>query len=249
MNETGIQKNIGNLATLLSYCKSYGGKYNPSNEDITIDALTKLQERLKSNLQTELGAKKKLQELTNSRAALFGELDELATQVMNGLRGSGADAAKVEDANAHNKKIQGTSAPKSKGKDGANSKEGETGGNEEPRTRSTSQQSFDNKTGHFEALIATLRTEPKYKPNEEKFSITGLEERLSKMNSLNENAKVAAADWSNALIARNEGFNDSKKGLVHLAQLIKAHVKYVFKASSQEYKHISKLQFVKIKER
>lgn len=258
MSETGIQKNVGNLEALISYCKSYKEKYKPSNPNITLAALEKLHETIKDKVIGEIKAKKKVQAVGNERAAAFRGLPVFATQIMNGLISSGADEAKIADANEHNRKIQGSAAGQNKEDQEeenpadaepkvAASAEGDAG--DRKGSRSTSQQSFDNKIIHFTKLIETIETEPKYQPNEPEYSLNALTEKLQLMNDANKVAKDATAEWSQMLIDRNKCFNDDETGLVHLGLLVKTHVKYIYKSRSQEYKHISKLKFVKIKER
>lgn len=105
--ETGHAKNVANFENLISFCKDYGGDYNPSKASLTIPKLAELLELAQKELGKTKSAKTGFDNSTNSRRIAFEDLKPFSTKVINALAVSGASDLAVQDAKAINRKIQG----------------------------------------------------------------------------------------------------------------------------------------------
>ena len=116
-----------------------------------------------------------------------------------------------------------------------------------PNTISTSQQSYDQLIEHFSRLITLLKSEPSYNPNEADLRIPTLEAQLAKYREDNTNVMNAYTQVSNARISRDVILYKEKTGLVDTALEVRAYVKSVFGATSDQYIQVKNLAFKNIK--
>jgi len=116
----------------------------------------------------------------------------------------------------------------------------------EDNSISVSQMSFDNRVNNFEKLIETLKSEPKYTPNETDLQISTLETLFADLGTKNTAVKDSFEPLDNARIARNEILYNEETGLVQTAKDVKSYVKSAFGVSSPRYKQISNIRFTVI---
>jgi hypothetical protein len=234
-SETGHAKNISNFESLISFCIGYGSNYNPSNEDLKITALTLLHTNAVNSNNLVKTTEATFNDMEGKRMIVFKPLKTIATRILAALKGAQPPATVLADAKSINMKIQGKRVDKST----KPLAPGET----EPNQISVSQQSYDFQIDHFDKFVDLVSIEPKYDPNENDLTVTGLNSLKTQLISSNTNVKNAYVTYSNARIARNHVLYNSHDGLTTRAFLVKAYVKSVFGASSPEYKQISKLHF------
>lgn len=234
-SETGHAKNVNNLETMISYCTGYGTAYNPSNTDISVTTLTTLLGESKAALKLVKTTESPFNDAEGQRKMLFKPLKPLATKVLGALRGAGAPATVIADAETINRKIQGKRAD--------NSTPVVPAGEQPAAKISVSQQSYDAQIDNLDKLIALLAIEPKYNPNETPLKVTTLEGYKTQLETSNSAVKNAYAPYSNAMIARDKKLYDPQNGLVSRTMVVKNYVKSVYDASSSEYKLIRKLSF------
>jgi hypothetical protein len=241
--QTGIQKTLGNFESLIAYCRSYDEKYNPGNPRLTTDSLQQTLQNVKALVEVEIGLKNALQDNINSRINEFDGIGRLSGRIINAMASFGISAAKIDDANAHHRKLNGRRA----GKINENAEMGTNDPENSSRRHSVSQLGFDDKISHFKKLIVNLRSEPLYTPKETELALSTLDDKLLAMHNANLNLKAMESSWSQSLIERNEAFNNEENGLVHIAGLVKSYVKSVFLLHSPQYRHLSALEFNKVK--
>ena len=246
-SETGHAKNVANFEDLISFCNGYGATYNPSKAALTIAQLTDLQTQAKAALQLTKTTKTGFDNATNARQLAFKDLKPLATKIVNALAASGATALAVSDAKTINRKIQGAKA---------------NGGTKTPappanpntptptdKTISTSQQSYDSLIDHFTKLIEAVSQDANYMPNEVELQTATLQTKLDGLKTSNTDIVNSYTVWSNARISRNTILYNPVTGLVQTAFEVKKYVKSVFGASSPQFKQVSGLEFLNVKDR
>lgn len=237
-SEVGHAKNISNLETMISFCTGYGAAYNPSNPELTLQALSTLHTESKEALKLVKTTERSFKEAEGERQLLFKTIKPLTTKVMGAIRSSGASTTVIENAETINRKIHGRRA---------NTKKETTPEGEESKNKiSVSQQSFDLQIDHLEKLIELATLEPKYNPNETPLQVTTLNSYKTALENINSAVKNTYTPYSNAMIARNKKLYTPETGLVDRTQLVKNYVKSLFGASSSEYKQINKLRFKNI---
>jgi hypothetical protein len=232
-SETGHAKNVANFETEISFCTAYSAAYNPSKESLTIPALNELLSKSRNALLEVTNAKNVYDLAVNQRQIEFTTLKPLATRVINALDASGAPKQTLEDAKSINRKIQGVrSTPKS-------------GQDEEKKTISTSQQSYDSLLENFSKLVELVIAEPAYAPNESELMMASLHTCIDRLRTANTNVINSYTVYSNAMISRDAVLYAIDTGLVDIALDVKKYVKSVFGATSPQYKQVSKLEFTR----
>lgn len=239
-SEKGHPKNVDNLSLLIEVCKGFGAKYNPSRAILKManletklsDCKTKAQS-LKDKNQDESTAR-------NNRNVVFKPRGTFSTQILAAIKTSDVTDELKEDAVSINKKIQGERLTEPK------KAKPNTEGTpvSDPKTISTSQQSFTNVVDHYkkyETLVTSMGAD--YAPNETEVQLATIKTFITTLEKHNSNVDKATTAASNALIARDKEYYDPKTGIPETAFLVKEYVKSVFKANSPEYKMVLKIPF------
>jgi hypothetical protein len=237
-SETGHNKNVTNLETLIITCTGFGPDYNPSNPNITIPVLTTQHIAAKAAVKDVKSTETPFNNVEGQRQTIFKTLKPTSTKVLNALKGASAPATVIADAETINLKIQGKRAD--------NTPTPETADEKGKRKNSVSQQSYDMQIDHFEKLIEVVDLEPKYNPNEVPLKIVTLTNYKTELETINTAVKNAAVPYQNALQKRDIVLYAPETGVVDTAQTVKNYVKSVFGPTSPQYKQISKLLFKKI---
>ncbi|MBI5219061.1 MAG: hypothetical protein HY958_09040 [Bacteroidia bacterium] len=260
--ETGHQKNIANLATLIAHCKTLGADYAPSRNALKIVNLETLYTTANDSINSEDSTSVNSTEAvwnkaTNEREIVFSPLKTLATKIINALDSTEATEQAVKDARTLIRKIEGARAPKSKKAldafiDSTHITTSAAGTEpvevaEEHNFISTSQQSYDLLVEHFSKLITLLNAEPNYAPNEEKLKLVTLKALLASMKATNKAVIDTLTALEDARIIRDKIMYEDKTGLCDIGLDTKKYIRSVFGSTSPKYKQISSLEFRKIK--
>jgi hypothetical protein len=237
--ETGHAKNVANFETLISYCNGYGADYIPANSAIQLSALNAKLQNARNAIAEVTTAETTVINAVNSRQQLFKPVKPLSTKAINALAASGASKEIIADARTIVRKLTGQAAAKA-AKDPEPLKEGEQ---PKEKHRSTSQLSFDYVIEHLSALKELLLQEPLYTPAETDIQVDSLTTKVTALRNVTSALYNADVIWGNKRVVRNEVLYTAEAGLVDTALKVKAYVKSVFGASSQQYKQISRLAF------
>jgi hypothetical protein len=237
--ETGHAKNVANLGNLIEFVDAYGATYNPSRSALTVASLKVLETDAKNALDVVINKLALYDDAVNQRHQAFAELKPRATRIMAALKASGTAEALFDDARGFNRKIQGQRAIKPPTNPDPSAPV--------PNTVSVSQQSFDQLIQHLKGLIAILKTEPNYAPNENDLKVANLDSYVADMLDKNNKVAIAVAAISNARIDRNKMLYAKTTGLVDIAQAVKLYVKSIFGSNSSQYGDVSNLPFKPIK--
>jgi len=237
-SETGHNKNVTNLETLIIACTGFGAEYNPSNPNISIPVLTTQHIEAKASVKDVKTTETPFNNVEGQRKTIFKPLKPTSTKVLNALKGASAPATVIADAETINRKIQGKRADNTTA---------ETTSSDAPKDKnSVSQQSYDMQIDHFEKLIELASIEPVYNPNEEPLKIVSLTAYKTELETINTAVKTAYIPYKTAMQTRDIKLYAPQTGVVDTAQTVKNYVKSVFGATSPQYKQISKLVFRKI---
>src|SRR5687768_4024311 len=106
----GHAGNVANFEALINICLSYGVKYNPAREAISIPQLKAVYSNATDAMEKMKNSKNDLDKLVNLRSEKFSEIKKLATRIINALDSLGADKGLMDDAKFYNRKIQGKRA-------------------------------------------------------------------------------------------------------------------------------------------
>lgn len=235
--ESTISNSISNFGTLITTCKGYKQKYNPSNPWLQISSLEALRNRTSSSILDVRNAKRFFDDAVIHRRLLFGPLSKLASRLFSSFKVTNAPKARIDDLQAYIRKIQGTKVS------GTSATPPPEGFENAPKTISTAQLGYVNKVNHLENLISVLESEPSYAPNEADLQVETLKKLAADMKAANEAVAEANDSYNTALNARNALLYAAENGMMATALDVKDYVKSVFTATSPEYKKVSKLPF------
>ena len=232
--ETGHAKNIGNGFLLNQKLTGFGADYAPSNPIIVLATMVTQQDAA-NTLQLGVNAQSAIfKPLVNARKIIFKVVKALVRRIRSAAVSSGASDELVADVNTIAKKILGERASAATATPG------------DPAGTSASQQSYDNTTNNFNALVALLQTEPLYTPSKADLKIVALHAKFTEMNDANNAVKTGATPFNTATANRNKALYTNKTGLCDVCQSAKDEVRSTFGFSSAEFKLVSKIQFKKL---
>ncbi|MEZ5199146.1 MAG: hypothetical protein R2764_23025 [Bacteroidales bacterium] len=213
-----------------------GPLYNPSNPDIALDALTNIKTSSNEVMAGVVSATVPFKTAVNSREEGYEGMSNIAVRAFNALASCGAEDEIIKDAKGIVNKITGRRTGKKKPIDPENP---------EPETISTSQMGFDNRKANFEMLVALLKGEPKYNPNEADLQPAQLEAYVTSLGPLNDAVNTTLAAVQSKRTERNEVLYGPSAGMSDIATKVKAYVKSVVGASSPVYKEIAAIKIRK----
>ena len=240
VSETGHDKNVTNLESLIISIIGFGTTYNPSRDSIKLPALQTLLNASQESLNTVNIAQAKYSKAVAARKAAFKTFSQLITRINNSLKATDTTPQVKQSAQTIVRKLQGrrASAKLTDAEKKALQAEGK-----EVNQISVSQMSFDNRIENFDKLISLLSTVPFYNPNEEELKIETLKALHNQLKEKNTDVVFATVQVSNSRIARNEILYKENTGLVDIAIDCKTYIKSIFGTSSPQYKQVSRLYF------
>jgi hypothetical protein len=237
--EKGNAKNIANFAQTITILNSLGAVYNPSNSLVKLPALSAAHtEALTEQSATDDKNAAETAAL-NKRASTFEPLSKLVTRISNAVAANITDQLFLDDVAAIVRKLQGRRAEKPEDDPATLDVD------ESKEKNSVSQMSFDNRIQHFAELIALLKTNEEYAPNETNLKTQALEAYLEELRAANTAATTAETVARNQRNARNEALYNDTDGLLARVTLIKKYLKSIIDTDSPQYKQIEALKFKK----
>lgn len=163
-SEVGHAKNVANLQKLTEQVAVYT-LYNPPVENLTVSSLQVLYTNASAKLSEVEDKRNANKNAITSRQSAFEKLKPTCTRIVNQLDILGLPQGTLDQAKSLNRSIQGrqkkTSAPLEEGK-------------EEPKTASTSRQSYTQQADNFGILLKLLATIPTFNPNENDLKLANL---------------------------------------------------------------------------
>jgi hypothetical protein len=241
-NETGDMKLLGNFRKLIDRVKN-DPDYQPSNPALTVTAmdaqyaggLAAVQE-----LATHLGTNKVI---VTERETDFDGLRPLLTRVHNLVKASGAPASVIEDLSTFKRKLSGTrKTAKAKPEAVAGAA---AGGEAAAKARSSAQSSYENRIGHLNGYLAVLAHVEGYDPHEADLKLTALQALRDRLQSKNNAVSTAFVPLSQARGVRDELLYTGENAIVNTALMAKSYISAAYGKSSQIYKDVSGLPFVR----
>jgi len=233
-------KNVQAYGKLIGVCTGYGGKYNPGQQNLKLNAMRALLEKAQSSLHDVQLKHTAYKNTTNDREMAFEKVDRLASMIVFTLRAANAAPQTVSDARYYLRLITGRRA---KQREAIVALEA----NDQPLepTRTFAQKSYVARASNFGKLVQLVSTLPKYTPNEAELQIPALEKVANSLSGLIDAVSKARTAWVNARIKRNEVLYQGANAMVKNASWVRNYVRVVFGVSSEQYKPLTELRFTK----
>jgi hypothetical protein len=241
-SETGHGKNAANAKTLLTYLSAYGGKYAPSNPKIKLAALTTLFSDIDAAIAACGTCKNAYDMESDKRRNDFFPLRELCTRSIKAFRTSDIIPETIKTAESINRKIQSAGNKTDKA---PTNPDPDPNADPNPKSISTSQQSFDNRVLKFFELVDLAKQNPNYDPAEPDLKTAALETYAAKLKTSNEAVKAKYVLWTEAMDKRNKLMYSIEVGLVDRTVVVKEYVEQVYGTSSPQAKQCRALKFVR----
>lgn len=239
--ENTIANALANFGTLITSCKAYGNRYNPSNSWLAIASLLALKTRASDGVSAAATAKRIFDDAVIRRKEIFAPLKKLLSRVNSSFKISGASQGKIDDMLGLMRKVKGTRASAASASPPEPSADALPP--DAPKRVSNVQTGYINQVSHLKKIIILLESESKYAPNETDLQTATLKSLAQQMGAANHAVAETYIGYKTALNERNSLLYAQKNGMMATAQNVKEYVKSVFSASSHEYKKISKLRF------
>ncbi len=236
---TGHAKNVANFETVVITVTALGAVYNPSQPLIQLAALQTKLAAAKQAMQTVDAAEAAKKIAVNARADEFADISALTVNVKRAAEVDVNDAAFTADLVSIVRRMRGERAGELPVDNPATADIDES----KAKTHSVASRGYDNQVAYFADLIALLKTQPAYAPNETEMQTTTLDGKLSTLEAKNNAAKTATAALGSALDARDAVLYDPDTGVLKLVKLIKAQLARKPGTDSAAYQQIVALDF------
>jgi hypothetical protein len=233
ISESGHAKNAANYEEVISIVTEMGPQFNPANVNIALVALLAKDTEFKAAMTALVNATIPYKVAVNAREQAYDLMTPLAIRVKGSLASSGASPEIVKDAKGIINKIAGRRTTKKPVPDP---------NNPEVKIISSSQLSYDNRKANFELLIALLKGEPLYKPNENDLKVTALETYVKSLEPLNATAISTETAKEVKRMERDVKFYGPGLSLSELTGIVKSYVKSVLGASHPLYKRLAAIK-------
>ena len=232
-SEVGHAKNVANLQKLTEQVTVYT-LYNPPVDNIKIANLQTLYTTASAKLAEVEDKRNANKNAITVRQSAFENLKSTATKIINHLQILGLPSGTIDQAKSLNRLIQGGQkkavTPTEAGK-------------EEPKTASTSRQSYTQMADNFGILLQLLSTITEYNPNEDDLKLANLNTYKESLMSSTQSVDQTEAELNNKLIERDQLLYADGTGLYSIAQNVKKYVKSLYGATSTEYSNVSAIKF------
>ena len=232
-SEVGHAKNVANLQKLTEQVTVYT-LYNPPVDNLKIANLIALYSTASTKLNEVEEKRNANKNAITLRQSTFENLKSTCTKIINHLEILGLPEGTLDQAKSLNRLIQGgqkkTTIPTEEGK-------------EEPKTISTSRQSYTQMADNFGILLQLLATITNYNPNEDDLKLANLTTYHASLMSSTQAVDQTEAELNVKLIERDQILYAESTGLYSIAQNVKKYVKSVYGAGSPEYTNVTSIKF------
>jgi hypothetical protein len=248
-NESGIARDVANLAKIIELVTQCGNLYNPANNLLAIPALTTLKSQCENDYISWKTAINAQTLSTNQKEEAFATFYKTVRNVKDSIKTFNISKENIKDINALIKKIVGNTKLTKADAGKVTAPESENTSNEqaeeEARTYSSSRRSYDNLISSFDSLTMMLQSTPAYIPNEGNIQVATLQTLSTTLKTCNQNSDTTSTTLLMAMSQRNISFYATDTGLIDVVKKIKAYIRQVYGPKSKQFAHIRALQFTK----
>jgi hypothetical protein len=237
--ETGHAINIANFERIIGMCAAFEGQYQPTNPDIFIANMRTMLTGVTHLHEVYLDGKSKTVLPIGERQELFVKMCKTVLRAQFLFESTGASEEAIRDVKGWVQRITGSNVRRKNRKGhGRNNPSTSSVSGDERMLISNSHLGFDQRTATFEMLIAFLKLDENYKPNEPELQIASLDTMLNDMNKAMRKAdeKLIEADFLR--IDRDKAMY-GKGGMIDVSLACKKYVRAVFGARSVEARAVT----------
>lgn len=236
-SEVGHKINVANFSAACTILEEMGPLYNPTNANITLEKLLPIKVTLTEQVTQLDAATANYRADAAEKENAISQMDKKATKINNNFKSLDVPDNEKENIANQVKKIRGDSK-----KPPANPEQ------QDDKTISDSQQSFNSKVANFNTLIAQLGQFREYAPNEDEIKIRTLQEYTQNLATLNNSVQAASNAVITARAARNNTIYFNDQNARKLIMNVKAYVRSLGDIAKPYYEALVRLKFSNIKQ-
>ena len=210
-SEVGHAKNVANLQKLTEQVTVYT-LYNPPVDNLKVANLQTLYTTASTKLSEVEDKRNANKNAITLRQSTFENLKSTCTKIVNHLDILGLPQGTIDQAKSLNRTIQGGQKKTSTTSEA---------GKEEPKTASTSRQSYTQMAENFGILLQILSTITEYNPNEDDLKLANLNTYKKSLMSSTQSVDQTEAELNNKLIERDQLLYADGTGLYSIAKTSK----------------------------
>jgi hypothetical protein len=231
-NETGHAMNAAAFNKMNLEVAGLGDIYNPSNAQITLQALRGTNDLIKEAMSDVKNTESKLGNLIKARQKDFEPISPLVTRILGVVDSSDMLSTKKTALRTLGKKITGANTKKKK-KDPADAN---------TVNYSTSRMSYIMRLDNLEMLVIELEQSPEYAPNEKDMQVASLRQLINRLKAQKEDINNAIAALSKARNRRDTLLYAMETGAAELLKKVKSYVKsWPEGTKGNDFKRINKI--------
>lgn len=227
-------KNAEAFTRVVNFCTGFGGIYNPGRPTLHIDALTLQVNQIHSALEAVKTTKANYDLQVNQRKQAFERMPRILAGILRMLESYGTRPEQLDDARAYVHQFIGA-APRSRTPAPSENAESALG------PKASLQLAFAARVEAFSKLVAALKTEPLYQPQETDYKVAELEAKVMELAQLNQAVDLARKDWRMKLIERNKLLYSNENSMQEIMRAAKKYVRGLFSHDSGEYALLKEL--------
>lgn len=236
-SDVGHARLVADFITLVNICLKLVGLYNPSNPLFQTNSLSATQASAEQSMENVRKARADFKRLTNEREIAFGKLGKICRKLVKAFLACSPSAQAIDDVKQWRDKVVGTRSKKK------NAEETAEPAGEQPREISTSQQSYTYRLENFRNMVASMLKDPKYTPNEEKYTEAGLTGYIAELQAINLAAIDSDIILDKAIAERNKLFYAESTGIADIGKGVKAYIQSLEEVGADTLKQLVTLQF------
>jgi hypothetical protein len=221
---------VGHFQLLIDVVMSFGNKYRPTLDRLTVPELERLLENARRTIEEVDRLLPSALSAESKRHDAFADLLPRATRVGAAARVSDIESEVLTRIEEVVRKIHGTRHHRVKPDDEGNHV-------------SVSQVSFSEQIEHLRQLVDLVDTQENYHPDEEDITSSALRKYALVLADLNNHALATIPPLTAARQERNEVLFAPKTGLIDTALGVKDYVKSVFGSNSPQFKEVNHISF------
>jgi hypothetical protein len=189
-------------------------------------------------------AKSNFDKESNEREVAFDALPKLASSIVYTLIASGASDQTLNDARFFLRQITGRKRKSSKAVSVAEASTAtakETSAEQVKISRGPSV-GYASRADQFDKLLKLVSAESTYATNEAELVLSGLHQKLARIQQLNSSVIQARSDWSAKKIARDKKLYGTDS-IITVGRSVQKYVRAAYGLKSAEYARIKKMSF------
>ena len=240
LKDGAMTRQAANFYSLIEMATNLGADFKPVKEPLKLDKLNTLHSNVVKAIADWSQAETALQRATSLRKDAFDKLNSFVTLIHREVKIAGIEGEVKDDIELTLKQIRGSK------KVSKASEDLPLENNAEAKT-TYKNASIQRKLDVFTKLVEILGDTPEYESSYADLKIQGLKDKVTELNTLQQNYLSAILTLQGARAKRDTLLDDPNTGMIKIGQLLKEFFKIYYKDSKTQLKTLSSIKMTKRK--